>query len=118
MKKNHEIFQIFRTLTFAKLINLTILRLSYFLSLLLKKDLYLGHPAYYSIEPTNCCNLHCVECPVIRDEVNFPSGFMNYDDFKEIIKRIKKVSIYINLYLRGELFLNPQIFSMIKNLYE
>jgi len=55
---------------------------------------------------------------VIRDEVNFPSGFMNYDDFKEIIKRIKKVSIYINLYLRGEPFLNPQIFSMIKNLYE
>ena len=62
------------------------------------------------IETTNICNLSCNFCPKTSREL----GFMELDDFKEIINKVKEYTNHIYLHLMGEPFLNKNIGSFLK----
>ena len=74
----------------------------------------MGFPPFLSIEPTNKCNLKCLQCPVGMGTLKRKRGEMDILTFKKIIDTTKDYLIYLMLYFQGEPFLNQDIFSMIK----
>ena len=62
------------------------------------------------IETTNICNLSCNFCPKTSREL----GFMEVDDFKETISKVKGYTNHIYLHLMGEPFLNKNIGSFLQ----
>jgi len=62
------------------------------------------------IETTNVCNLSCNFCPKTERK----PGFMNSEEFSEIIKKIKNHTNYIYLHLMGEPLLNKEFGEFIK----
>lgn len=70
-------------------------------------------PASLQIEPTNCCNIRCICCPVSR--CTRKKGFMEFDLFKKIIDDAFEIGVKrIHLYLHGEPLLHPQSMEMIR----
>ena len=110
--QNH--LQIFSTLTFRKIWNFLVLIHSYWLSVLLKKAIHKGNPAFLTIEPTNHCNLKCPECPSGMNILTRPKGNIDDNLFEKIISESYKDLIYLNFYFQGEPFLNEDVFGMIK----
>lgn len=106
-------FQIIKILTFRKIGNYFKLAFSFWGSILLKKSIHKGNPAFLTIEPTNICNLKCPECPSGSDILTRPKGKMDLALFKKIISENYKTLIYLNLYFQGEPFLNGELFKMI-----
>lgn len=104
---------ILRCLSFSKIINLCKLYASYRLSILLKKNIHSGCPAFLSLEPTNHCNLKCPQCPSGTDTMNRPRGLMSMDTFYKCIKELKKSVIFVNLYFQGEPFINNEFYNMV-----
>lgn len=70
-----------------------------------------GFPQYIVIEPTNCCNLHCIMCP--RGEMTRPQGCMNFELFKKIINECEGKVDFIYLHFFGEPLLHPRIVDFI-----
>lgn len=103
-----------KTITLKKLFNLLLLRLSYVISLIFKQPVLWGKPYGLAIEPTNCCNLHCPECPSGMRQLTRTKGYLNLDDYNRIIEQIYPWLITLILYFQGEPLLHPDIFSMIK----
>ena len=64
-----DAFNFAKTLSLRKLWNIFIVKLSYILSILLKKPVVWGKPWYVSIEPASVCNLSCPQCPVGAGEI-------------------------------------------------
>ncbi len=62
------------------------------------------------IETTNICNLSCNFCPKTSREL----GFMNVEEFTEIISKVKGYTNHIYLHLMGEPFLNKNLGSFLK----
>ena len=71
-------------------------------------------PISYSIEPTNHCNLQCLECPSGLGTLTRPLGLLNLTDFKKLIDEIKDTSFYVQLFFQGEPFINKNLPEMIK----
>jgi radical SAM protein with 4Fe4S-binding SPASM domain len=109
--QNH--IQIFSTLTFRKFWNFLVLIHSYWLSVLFKKAIHKGNPAFLTIEPTNHCNLKCPECPSGMNILTRPKGNIDVSLFEKIISETYKELIYLNLYFQGEPFLNEDVYGMI-----
>ena len=99
---------------FRKLKHLSLLWLSYHLSYILKKDFRWGRYIALSIEPTNSCNLSCIECPTGTNNLSRKKGLFSIDAFKQLLKEKAKDLIYLNFYFQGEPFLNKNIIEMIK----
>lgn len=57
------------------------------------------------IETTNICNLSCNFCPKTSRKL----GFMNKEDFKKVIDKVKGYTNHIYLHLMGEPFLNKNL---------
>jgi len=87
----------------------------YTFSLISKKVFIWSYPYAVSIETSAICNLKCPECPTGTNTLNREQGLMPYTDFFEIINQIKKYTIYLNMSLQGEPFLNKNLFKMIQH---
>ena len=67
----------------------------------------------YFIEITNNCNLSCSFCP--RSDLSRGIGFMEFDLFKLIIKKIQEMGArYVNLNRFGESLTHPQFLEMLR----
>ncbi|MBL1281354.1 MAG: SPASM domain-containing protein [Fluviicola sp.] len=114
MLKTKDTINILRHLTFFRVWNLLVLRLSYLLSKVLKKDKHKGLPFSLSIEPTTACNLGCPECPSGLKQFTRPTGKLDLLLHQKMISELKRSVFYINYYFQGEPFLHPQFLELIK----
>ena len=105
---------ILKYISLKKLINLFKIYLGYYLSIFLKRVVVLGYPHSLTTEPTNNCNLHCLECPSGNDSSKRIKGNIDFELYKKIIDEVKDYIIYQMIYFQGEPFLNPDFFNLIK----
>lgn len=101
-------------ISFKKVFNIIRTRFGYYLSLITGKTVVWGSPYSLTTEPTNQCNLKCIECPTGNKLSIVSKGKMNFNNYKKVIDDVKNYIIYQMLYFQGEPFLNPDIFKMIK----
>ncbi len=94
--------------------NLIRIFLGYYISQVLRRPVVWGYPYSITTEPTNQCNLNCLECPTGNKSTRIPKGKMNFNNYKKIINDVKSFIIYQMLYFQGEPFLHPDLFKMIK----
>lgn len=66
------------------------------------------------IEITNVCNLKCDFCP----QTNRKAEFMSEGAFRQILDQIKPFTDYINLHVKGEPLLHPNLGTFLDILYE
>lgn len=74
-------------------------------------------PDHIDIEISSACNLRCPMCYTITDEFKkkVEVGLMGFDLFKKLIDECKIYKPYsIRISLRGEAFLHPKVYEMIK----
>lgn len=103
-----------QTLTFKKLVNALLIRVSYVLSILLHKQMHWGKPESLSIEPTNLCNLKCPECPSGNNSMTRSRLFLSKHNFERTIDASFKYLSYLQLYFQGEPFMHPKLTEYIK----
>jgi radical SAM protein with 4Fe4S-binding SPASM domain len=112
--KIHDGYNLFSVLTFKKVLNLFLIRSSYYITRISKRTIHWGSPFSISIEPTTSCNLRCPECPSGLRQFSRNTGMLTLDLYKKVVDQIKDHLIYLILYFQGEPFLNPQFFEFIK----
>ena len=112
--KINDIKRFVSAISICKLLNSAKLRVSFYMSVLLKKTIVWGKPESISIEPTNICNLNCPECPTGTDTLTRKKGSINMQLYKQIIDDSKKYLYNVILYFQGEPFLSKDIFEQIK----
>ncbi|MFC1558032.1 radical SAM/SPASM domain-containing protein [candidate division KSB1 bacterium] len=88
--------------------------MSYFGHVLFNNFKMRGLPPVISIEPTNRCNLHCLQCHVGTDSLARKRGEMDVSLFQYIVDSVKDHLIYMMLYFQGEPFLHRDIALMIQ----
>ena len=103
-----------KKLTFKKIVNYLILKISYFLSVLSHKPVVFGYPAVATVEPTNLCNLRCIECPAGTGSMTRSKGNLNISLFKSFIDDLSPCLSYLMLYFQGEPLLHPQFTELIQ----
>lgn len=106
--------RILSTLSFRRIGNILKLKASFWISALLGKNIHRGKPLSVSIEPVNYCNLHCQECPVGSGKLTRKPGRMDIKNFKIMLEKLPRETLYLTLYFQGEPYLNTLIFEMIK----
>ena len=76
-------------------------------------------PARIRLEATTVCQLKCPSCPTAAGEIahQIGAGFLRYRDFQRLIDRYPWI-YDIELSNWGELFLNPDLLSIIKYAYQ
>ena len=109
-------------LTLKRFFNIAKVFLGHEASRLTKKVILWGKPYSLSIEPTNCCNLNCPECPSGMDDLGRDRGFMNMELYQKILGQAAENLVWLMLYFQGEPFLHKQLPAMIryakaKNIY-
>lgn len=105
--------EILKTVSFKRLWNLIQLKLSFRLSILLKKPIHWGTPIAVSIEPTTACNLKCPQCPSGLRQFTRPTGNLKLETNKTILDGLGKNLQYINYYFQGEPFINPNFLDVV-----
>lgn len=100
--------------SFKKLFNLFKIYLGYYLSIFFKKVIVIGYPFSLTTEPTNKCNLHCLECPSGNNSSSRTKGIIDPELYKNIINEMKDYILYHMIYFQGEPFLHPNLFELIK----
>jgi radical SAM protein with 4Fe4S-binding SPASM domain len=108
-----ELKLIIQCFTFKRMMNLVKLTLSQWMSVLFRQSYVWGIPYAISVEPTSCCNLHCMECPSGNGSLLRPPGYMSMEMFKKIIDKVSKHSFYLNLYFQGEPMMHPNFSEMV-----
>ncbi len=103
-----------KVITFRRLWNLFLLKLSFYISRIFKKDFHLGLPYAVSIEPTTACNLGCPECPSGLKKFSRATGKLSLGDNQKILDQLGSNVFYINYYFQGEPFLNPDFLGLIQ----
>ena len=88
---------------------------SFILSRLLHKVVVAGNPWAASIEPTNSCNLRCIECPTGMQALSRPKGNLSLEVFNTILSKFTPDLFYLTLYFQGEPFLNPYFTEMVQS---
>lgn len=108
----HIIF--IKSLTFRKLWNSSLLRVSYAISRTFSVHLHWGKPESLSIEPTNLCNLKCPECPSGNNQMTRPRLFLSEVEFEKTITEFGPWLVNLQLFFQGEPFIHPKIYHFIK----
>lgn len=103
-----------KKLTFKKVVNFLILKISYFLSVLSHKPVVFGYPAVATVEPTNICNLRCIECPAGVGSMTRSKGNLDISIFRSFIDDLSPCLSYLMLYFQGEPLLHPQLTELIQ----
>ena len=106
--------EIIKAITFSRLLNVVLLKLSFSISRITKKPIHWGTPIAISIEPTTACNLKCPECPSGLRQFTRPTGNLKQNVNTQILKHLGKNLQYINYYFQGEPFINPQFLDFVK----
>ena len=114
MSRLSDSFRIVRHLTLYRVVNLSLLRISYYWSRWTKKTVHLGLPFSLSIEPTTACNLACPECPSGLKQFTRPTGKLALDLHQKMLQQVSKSVFYINYYFQGEPFLHPDFLQLIR----
>jgi MoaA/NifB/PqqE/SkfB family radical SAM enzyme len=114
MAQLRDSLHILRHVSARRMVNLLALRLSYHLSQVTKKSIIWGKPFTVSIEPTTACNLGCSECPSGLKSFTRPTGKLDLDVNRRLLKSLGKQLFYINYYFQGEPFLHPQFLELIR----
>jgi radical SAM protein with 4Fe4S-binding SPASM domain len=114
MSRVHDYFQLVRHLTFRRVMNFFLLRISYHFTKRFKRNYIWGAPMSVSIEPTTACNLACPECPSGLKQFTRPTGKLDLKNNEKLLDQLKKTVIYIIYYFQGEPFLHPQFLELIK----
>ncbi len=115
-------YNFIRKLTFRKIFNYLTLKISYVLSILIRKPLIWGYPAVATIEPTNRCNLKCVECPTGNNSLTRTKGYIDPALFQQLINSLAPNLTWLMLYFQGEPLLHKHLTGLIryasdKNIY-
>ncbi len=105
---------LFKTISFSRVWNIILLKLSYYISITTKKPIHWGKPVAISIEPTTACNLKCPECPSGLRQFSRPTGNLKPDVNNNILQTLGKELQYINYYFQGEPFINPNFLDFVK----
>lgn len=113
-----DYWNILSKLTLRRAFNLFQLRTSYYLSRISKRGVISGKPFSLSIEPTTACNLGCPECPSGLKQFSRPTGKLDMDLHRTMLKQVKDTVFYINYYFQGEPFLHPQFLDLIKEAHQ
>lgn len=101
-------------ITPLKIWNFLLLTVSFYINRLVKKQVIWGLPCFYSIEPTNACNLACSECPTGNKTSKREKKSIDVSRYIYVIKIIKKYCLHLNLFFQGEPFLHESIIELIK----
>jgi radical SAM protein with 4Fe4S-binding SPASM domain len=109
----NDTVNLFRKLTFLRILNAAKVFISYYFTILFKKPIQWGLPISVSFEPTTHCNLRCPECPSGLRAFTRPTGILQKDFFKETIDDIHTRLLYLVFYFQGEPFLNPAFLEMV-----
>lgn len=104
---------ILKKLTLKKVLNLAILKISYWNSRITKKGQIKGMPFALSIEPTTACNLGCPECPSGLKQFSRPTGNLKQPTNQKIIDELAPYLAYINFYFQGEPFIHPNFLELV-----
>ncbi len=110
----NDYLNIVSKLTFRRLWNILLLRMSYSLTRLTKGSVHWGMPYAISVEPTTSCNLRCPECPSGMRHFTRNTGMLNLELFENIINQMSDHLLYMTLYFQGEPYLNPSFFDFVK----
>ncbi len=97
-----DVYSFLNKLTLTKIFNFFLVRISYLLSVLLKRPVVWGLPYFITIEPSGACNLSCPQCPVGRGDISRDNKFMDDSIYTSIIDQIKKRSMMVSLNFQGE----------------
>lgn len=93
--------------------NVVVVWFCYLYALIFRRILYLPIPYSLSIEPTNHCNLRCLECPSGIGMLKRDKGVMDFLMFKRIIDEVSKKIVSLTLYFQGEPLLNKDFTKMV-----
>jgi radical SAM protein with 4Fe4S-binding SPASM domain len=110
--RRKELSGLLSTLSIRKVWNLLTLLAGYFLSRMTGKAIHFGMPFSISIEPTTSCNLRCPECPSGLRSFTRPTGMLEPETFKSIIRQLKPWLGNLSFYFQGEPFLNPAFLDL------
>lgn len=114
MSRLSDSMRILRHLTLYRVLNLLLLKISYYWSKWTKQTMHLGLPFSLSIEPTTACNLGCPECPSGLKQFTRPTGKLALDLHEKMLAQVSKSVFYINYYFQGEPFLHPDFLQLIR----
>ncbi len=106
---------IFRFLTWHKIKLLFLLKISYFLSYFLNKNIRWGTYVSCSVEGSSVCNLSCPECPTGLKSLKRISAHFPVELYHQFLEEKWRDLIYLNFYFQGEPFLNKQLPNMIRD---
>ncbi|MCB0278079.1 MAG: SPASM domain-containing protein [Calditrichaeota bacterium] len=107
-------FLYLKYITFHKFWNALKVFSSFHLSRFLNRPIVWGKPYMLNFEPTNLCNLQCVECPTGMDILKRPKGSTSLEKFKQFIDPLKNELIYLVLYFQGEPFINRNLLDLVR----
>ena len=108
-----ETFEIIKKLSFGKILNYLKINISYFSYFFLGGKTVKGLPFSLSVEPTNICNLNCLQCPTGQQTLTRETGTLNIETYEKIIYQNKNNLISLILYFQGEPFITDKIYDFI-----
>jgi len=106
--------EILKNLTLKRILNVFLLKVSFYISRLIKKPIHWGTPIAISIEPTTACNLKCPECPSGLRQFTRATGNLKTEINTKILDDLGSNLQYINYYFQGEPFINPEFLNFVK----
>ena len=76
-------------------------------------------PRSIRIEACSLCQLNCRDCYMRKNDPNIiiGNGYLKFEDYKNFIKKNPYIK-NVELSLAGEIFLNPELYEIIKYSYE
>ena len=107
-------FRFIRNLTPYRILNIIGVILGCLASNLTKKLFIWGKPYSLSMEPTNYCNLNCLECPSGNGDLGRNRGFMDMEMYQKIIDEVADHLVWLMIYFQGEPFLHRDLAAMIR----
>ncbi len=102
-----------KKISFGKIINFLLLKLSYWFSIITKKVHIWGSPFAVSIEPVNYCNLRCPECFAGNGTLTRNKQMLDINCFQKIMNQLPAGVSYLTLYFQGEPLLNPHFSELV-----
>ena len=114
MEMWHEMKVFVKVLTIRKVWNVGLLKISFYISRIVKKPILWAYPMAISVEPTTACNLECPACPSGRRLFSRPTGNMKTETFETILASLHPWLLHINFYFQGEPFIHPRLMDWIR----
>ncbi len=112
--RQNNALEYLRTLSFARLLNVTRLLAGYLASRVTRKPMMWGAPFTLSTEPSGHCQLSCPECPTGAGTLTRPKGLMTLEIFQQVLEQSAPQLMYLNLFFQGEPLLNKKVAGMAR----